>query len=252
MKRNKAISNVMYFPRPGNIYLIHALGTGYFKIGSSEQPLLSRVATLQTGCPFRLRYVYHAYVEDMQRTEKELHKIFHSFREVGEWFSLTDASIKECITLMRLMQIEEPITSIKKPDLIKLDESVDGFCEVANEEIDNLVDNSLEIANEEIGEISGKASEFVWNIRLIKTYYPNQTPEALFLSIADAARSGKTIREIVRSVFKFTDGPDHPTRSYTQHGKTLLKWLVENFDEGDEIAALPEIQKLFQKSNNKE
>lgn len=100
--------------------------------------------------------------------------------------------------------------------------------------------------------LSEKVSEFIWTVRKVREYYLNQSSEALFLSVADAARSGQTIREIVRSILKLTDGPDHPTRSYTQHGKTLLKWLLTNFDEGDEITALPEIRKLFQKSNDKE
>ena len=97
--------------------------------------------------------------------------------------------------------------------------------------------------------LSDKVSEFIWTVRKVRDYYQNQTPEQLFVSVADAARSGKTIREIVRSILKLTEGPNHPTRSYTQHGKTLLMWLIANFDNGDEVGILPEIQRLFQNPN---
>lgn len=219
---------------PGYVYIIHALGTDYFKIGISEESVLRQLSQLQTASPLKLRYVYHAYVEDMQRTERELHKIFSSFRKTGEWFSLGEANVKECITLIRLVQVQEPVTLTQKTNLIEADESVIDY---------------LEFVNGELDEIFNKSSEFVWSIQLIKKYFPSQSPEQLFSSIADAARSGKTIREIVRSILKLTDGPDHPTRSYTQHGKTLLKWLIEKFDDDDKIATLPEIQKLFQKQD---
>lgn len=108
MRKFEVSSNVVYLPRSGNIYLVNAIGTDSFKIGMTKQPVLQRINTLQTGCPLRLRYVYHSYVEDMQTTERELHQLFNSFREIGEWFCLKDFQVKECIRLMRLMQVQEP------------------------------------------------------------------------------------------------------------------------------------------------
>lgn len=91
----------------GFVYIISAVKTNYFKIGISEDSVAKRLKQLQTGCPLKLRYVYHAYVANMFQVEKELHKIFSASRVIGEWFSLTTEQVQECITLMRLMQISE-------------------------------------------------------------------------------------------------------------------------------------------------
>lgn len=58
--------------QPGYVYLISAVGTGRFKIGKTQVGVLGRLKELQTGSPIKLRYVYHAYVDDINRTEKEL------------------------------------------------------------------------------------------------------------------------------------------------------------------------------------
>lgn len=93
-------------PYPGYVYLINAVGTDKFKIGKTRSPVSTRISELQTGCPFRLRYVYHAYVQNMGRTERELHRQFSPFRSVGEWFTLCSLNVQECITLMRLVQTD--------------------------------------------------------------------------------------------------------------------------------------------------
>ena len=118
MRKLEVNSNIVYLPRSGHIYLVNAVGTDSFKIGMTKQPVLQRINTLQTGCPLQLRYVYHSYVEDMQKTERELHQIFDSFREIGEWFFLKNSQVKECIGLMRLMQIQEP-TSFTETDKLE-------------------------------------------------------------------------------------------------------------------------------------
>jgi hypothetical protein len=81
--------------------------------------------------------------------------------------------------------------------------------------------------------------------------YPGMTPEQLFLSVSEAARLGQKTRDIIRSILKCGEKNDHPTRSYSRHGKTLLKWLIENYDDGD-ISQLPKIQEFLQneKGNN--
>lgn len=118
MKKLEVSSNIVYLPRSGCIYLVNAVGTDSFKIGMTKQSVLQRINVLQTGCPLRLRYVYHSYVEDMQKTERELHSTFDSFCQIGEWFCLTHFHVKECIKLMRLMQVQEP-TLLIEVDKIK-------------------------------------------------------------------------------------------------------------------------------------
>ncbi|MEG4521039.1 MULTISPECIES: GIY-YIG nuclease family protein [unclassified Microcoleus] len=104
---NNTAFRVIQSPQPGYVYLISAVGTGKFKIGKTSTSVESRIAQLQTGCPIKIRYVYHAFVEDINKAEKDLHLAFKQFRKIGEWFTLQLDDIKECITLMRLVQIDE-------------------------------------------------------------------------------------------------------------------------------------------------
>jgi hypothetical protein len=90
-----------------------------------------------------------------------------------------------------------------------------------------------------------KVSGFVWTVRGFGQMYPGMTPEQLFLALSEAARLGQKPRDIIRSILKCGEKNDHPTRSYSRHGKTLLKWLIENYDDG-EISQLPKIQEFLQ------
>ncbi|MEG4521038.1 MULTISPECIES: type IV secretory system conjugative DNA transfer family protein [unclassified Microcoleus] len=87
-------------------------------------------------------------------------------------------------------------------------------------------------------------SGFVWTVRRCHEFYPNVTPEQLFESVSVAAESGESVRNIIKNILKCYGGNDHKTRSYSQHGQTLLRWLIANYDNGS-IAALPEIQKFL-------
>lgn len=101
--------------------------------------------------------------------------------------------------------------------------------------------------SDEAEPLSDKVSGFIWTVRGFGQMYPNVAPEQLFLSVSEAARSGQKPRDIIRSILKCGEKNDHATRSYTQHGKSLLKWLIENYDDGT-IAQLPKIQE-FLRSN---
>ncbi|MEG4407981.1 hypothetical protein [Microcoleus sp. MON2_D5] len=97
--------------------------------------------------------------------------------------------------------------------------------------------------------LSGEVSGFVWTVRRFGQMFPSLAPEQLFVSVSDAALSGANIRHIIKSVLKCGEKNDHPTRSYSRHGKTLLKWLIENYDDG-EISQLPKIQEFLRSSND--
>lgn len=79
---------------------------------------------------------------------------------------------------------------------------------------------------------------FVWTIRKIREFYPDTTAETLFNDIRNLVNDGVTQREIIRTVLKCGENKQHPTRSYTVHGKTLFRWLIENFDNGELSAML--------------
>jgi len=110
LARFKTVTDV----QPGYLYLVTALGTGKFKIGKTLNHVPNRIKELQTGCPFRIRYVYHAYVGNVNLHERELHKKFNHLQEIGEWFTFESDDVKECILLMRLVQESEPEKSVDK------------------------------------------------------------------------------------------------------------------------------------------
>ena len=92
-------------------------------------------------------------------------------------------------------------------------------------------------------------SGVIWTVRLCHKLYPDITPEQLFESVSASARAGESVRKIIKSVLKCGEGNDHQTRSYSKHGKTLLRWLIDNYDNG-EVASLPEIKKFLEGGNN--
>lgn len=99
---------------PGYVYLVQAVGTDRFKIGRATN-VANRLRTIQTSSPLKIRYVYHAYVRNMNLYEMELHHKFSEQREIGEWFTLSKSDIEFCIFLMRLVQDAEP--SIPQEDV---------------------------------------------------------------------------------------------------------------------------------------
>ncbi|MEG4009917.1 hypothetical protein QUA41_28690 [Microcoleus sp. Pol11C1] len=119
----------------------------------------------------------------------------------------------------------------------------------SDSQADSLPSDSSEILSEEPETLSDKVSWFVWTVRGFGQMYPNQAPEQLFLSVSEAARQGQKPRYIIRTILKCGEKNDHPTRSYTRHGKTLLKWLIENYDDG-EVSRLPKIQEFLRNNND--
>lgn len=55
------------------------------KIGYTAKNPRARMASVQTGCPFRLSVL--AYTAGSKDLERRLHKVFSPVRRCGEWFS---------------------------------------------------------------------------------------------------------------------------------------------------------------------
>lgn len=71
----------------GTIYVFHAVGR--YKIGWTSRDLLSRLAEIQSGCPYRVRIVYEL-VNKTQQQERYIHSLLESSRVHGEWFTPAD------------------------------------------------------------------------------------------------------------------------------------------------------------------
>lgn len=81
---------------PGFVYIIHAVGSNYYKIGKSINPdqRLLRIAPLM---PFRTRFikVWHSYF--MSLAETMLHSLFDEERVNGEWFEFHQYHLQDLL-----------------------------------------------------------------------------------------------------------------------------------------------------------
>lgn len=66
------------------IYFIQAGKNGPIKIGHTESDIASRMAQLQTGCPYELKLLWT--IHGNQEKEAEIHSDFEEERIRGEWF----------------------------------------------------------------------------------------------------------------------------------------------------------------------
>lgn len=66
------------------IYFIQAGKNGPIKIGYTENDIASRMAQLQTGCPYELKLLWK--IHGNQEKEVEIHNDFEHERICGEWF----------------------------------------------------------------------------------------------------------------------------------------------------------------------
>lgn len=90
----------------GKIYVIQSGESNYYKIGLTRNFPKSRLATLQTGNPYRLFLRKIINVVDMRIAEDILHRRYYQQRGIGEWFLfdpkhyLHPARISEAIVYM--------------------------------------------------------------------------------------------------------------------------------------------------------
>lgn len=72
----------VYFAAIGDPYITHV------KIGFTSKNPRARVASLQTGCPFKLKLL--GYVFGNEPREAELHDVLKDYRCEGEWFEWSE------------------------------------------------------------------------------------------------------------------------------------------------------------------
>ena len=95
----------------GYVYLIHCVGTSFYKIGISKIDYYSRLSTMQSGCPYKLELVNTMHSTQYQNLEKTLHAKFKNKRIRGEWFDLDLESLSKVKGYFE--QNSEPQTKIE-------------------------------------------------------------------------------------------------------------------------------------------
>lgn len=75
----------------GYIYILKATN-GLYKIGKTQN-LNNRIKTIRTASPVKIE-VYRVFQStEYSKIELHLHSLFSDFREIGEWFRLTDEEL---------------------------------------------------------------------------------------------------------------------------------------------------------------
>ncbi|HAX79884.1 MAG TPA: hypothetical protein DCY88_29625 [Cyanobacteria bacterium UBA11372] len=78
----------------GYIYLIHAEGSNYYKIGKTKSPD-RRLLQIAPQMPFTCKFIRVWHSNFMSLAEKYLHQSFKKFRANGEWFEFSCKELEE-------------------------------------------------------------------------------------------------------------------------------------------------------------
>lgn len=76
----------------GYVYLMHGVGTEWYKIGHSVNPV-TRAAAIGVKAPFEIHLLASYWAEDRFNDETIWHRRFESKRINGEWFALTPEDV---------------------------------------------------------------------------------------------------------------------------------------------------------------
>jgi hypothetical protein len=113
----------------------------YYKIGKSTvSGLKSRLKSIQTGNPNKIKKVFTISVYDSFLSETSLKKEFKVYRRQGEWFDFSAPGLLD--TVIESMRKQETISHTEDPVFL----STDGLSVQArwNEAFDRLVEISIE------------------------------------------------------------------------------------------------------------
>lgn len=87
-----------------SVYLIHMIGTDFYKIGLAKDAS-ERVKQLQTGNPAPLRLVFEARTLDAYAAESEIHGLFNDCQVQNEWFELPEPQLNEVLCKLRTFRL---------------------------------------------------------------------------------------------------------------------------------------------------
>ena len=97
----------------GYVYIINQSKTSFYKIGVTKKPE-QRLRALQTSSPLKVLPVACFPCPDMFQCEAVLHARYAHKRLIGEWFDLSVDSVKEAISVMKIVSSEIPEDEVKE------------------------------------------------------------------------------------------------------------------------------------------
>lgn len=80
--------------KKGQLYVIQAGNTNFFKIGITRGEIEKRLSVLQTGNHLKLSIYHVSYHDNVLQKEKELHRKYKNCRTTGEWFHFANNEIE--------------------------------------------------------------------------------------------------------------------------------------------------------------
>ena len=81
----------------GYLYMLHACGTSYYKLGKTTSPD-RRLLQISPKMPFSVRFIRLWRSNFMSMAETWLHNSFAPCRTNGEWFELTDMIVRQLLS----------------------------------------------------------------------------------------------------------------------------------------------------------
>lgn len=83
-----------------SVYLIHAKGSRYFKIGTTTKDVKWRVCQIQGCCPMGLNILLELKSSMALEIEQDFKREFAEHRVHGEWFSLSKVNSDKAIKFL--------------------------------------------------------------------------------------------------------------------------------------------------------
>lgn len=88
---------------PGYVYMMHAVGTTFYKIGHATN-VEKRWYGIDAACPLPVVIVHKTYVTVQTEGEYYWHQLYRYQRVKGEWFNLSEGQVE----LFKLVKGPEP------------------------------------------------------------------------------------------------------------------------------------------------
>ena len=82
----------------GYVYIVQYNNENLYKIGVSKNTPYLRLSSLQSGCPYELKFIHIEFCDNYYDLEKKLHLKYIKFRIRGEWFKLSDKELNKLIS----------------------------------------------------------------------------------------------------------------------------------------------------------
>lgn len=214
------------------IYLVRI--DSYYKIGVTSTTVEARISGLQTSNPNKIEIVYaigNLTKQQSYEYELKLHTLFAHCRKNGEWFSLSEKEVNNCIKYMTFL---EPKNSLKEPEekVIQIPENTYipkvQLEKVNTEEEDNYFERLGQLTNIALKTIKGSELHIYLYIASKALLQKDVTTDLIpYSEIAkETGISKRTVERTVPTLIEKRLIAKIATNSYRDAGKLPYKYQL--------------------------